>query len=125
MAIVKMKKLNLACAKEDKEKILKLLQKLGVVQIIDLKDELEDTDYEKEKPSNEVEYEFAKVKFTYEFLKQYSEEKKGIFTPKNVLSFEEFERLDSHLDWEEYYKAAKFIEESMNTNRTKKEKFCL
>ncbi|CCC58069.1 V-type ATP synthase subunit I [Caloramator australicus] len=122
MAIVKMKKLNLACAKEDKEKILKLLQKLGVVQIVDLKDKLEDTDYEKEKPSNEVEYEFAKVKFTYEFLKQYSEEKKGIFTPKNVLSFEEFERLDSHLDWEEYYKAAKFIEESMNTNRTKKGK---
>jgi len=122
MAIVKMKKINIVCLKEDKEKLLKLLQKLGVIQVVDLKEKIQEYPFESERVSNEVEYEFSKVKFTYEFLKQYADDKKGLFTPKKVLSFDEFEKLETYIDWNAYYKTAKHIEESMNLNRSKRSK---
>ncbi|KRQ87327.1 V-type ATP synthase subunit I [Caloramator mitchellensis] len=115
MAIVRMKKISIVAPKEDRDGLLKLIQRLGTVQLINIEEQLEDVELKTEKVNSEAEYRYSKIKFTYEFLKAYSDVKKGLFTKKKVLSLEDFENLNKHVNWEEIYEKCKSIEDEINS----------
>lgn len=123
MAIVKMKKITLAALQDKRDELLKLIQSMGCIHIVDLKEssiDIEGISYYKEaKTVNDSEMEYNRIKFTYEFLNKYSSDKKGVFSKREVISKEEFENTESTLDWESIYKEGKEIEEILNINKSR------
>lgn len=123
MAIVKMKKVTIVGAKEDKNKILKALQKASVMEIIDLKDKVDESGVEgavfENKTITENEINFNKIKQAYEFLKQFSTTKKGMFEKRDVLDVENFENFAKTFNWMEVCARAKDIEEGLANNKAR------
>jgi V/A-type H+/Na+-transporting ATPase subunit I len=126
MAIVRMKKMTLVAPKDEREGILNLLQKQGHVELVDLKNELGDCEevdfYKQGNVVSDTETDYSKIKFTYEFLKQHSDKKSGLFDKRDLLSGEEFESFDNNTNWREIYQQCKEIEEGLSLNKTKRGK---
>jgi V/A-type H+/Na+-transporting ATPase subunit I len=126
MAIVKMKKLTLAAPQGERDEVLKLLQTIGYVQLVNFKDkikELEGVDVYKEASSvSETEVEYNKIRFLHDFLRHYSDKKDGMFSKKASVTKEEFENLESKVEWVSIYNQCKEIEEGLNRNKTQKGK---
>lgn len=122
MAIVKMKKVTLVGAKEDKNDILKALQRASVMEIIDLKEKLnesiEGVVFEN-KSITENEINFNKIKQAYEFLKQFSTTKKGMFDKRDILEVENFENFAKTFNWMEVCSKAKDIEDGLANIKAK------
>ncbi|MBZ4662863.1 MAG: V-type synthase subunit [Caloramator sp.] len=125
MAIVKMKKVTITGAKEDKYKILKALQRASAVEVIDLreivKEELEGVAFEN-KTITETEFNFNRVRQAYEFLRAFSDNKKGILQKREVLDAEKFEDFANTFNWMELSSRAKSLEEEINNLKAKKSK---
>ncbi len=123
MAIVKMKKVTIAAPHDNRDDILKLVQSLGCVHLVDLKEkplEIEGVDYFKEaKTVTESEMEYSRIKFTYDFLNKYRSSKNGAFSKREVISNEDFEALGEKINWENYYLQSKEIEEGINSNKNR------
>lgn len=126
MAIVKMKKITAAAPQSQRDDILDVLQSNGCVQLIDLKDKLEELDgigyFKESKSVSQTEINYNRIKFTYEFLKQYNTQKGGLFAKREVISKEEFDSLESVINWESIYMECKEIEDAINLNKNKKGK---
>lgn len=126
MAIVKMKKMTLAAPQNERNDILNLFQTKGYVQLIDLKEELvgeEGLEYFKEsKAVSNAELDYNRIKFSYEFLKQYYTKKSGFFSKREVVSKQEFDQLETVTDWRNINDQCKDIEENMTQNRNRKTK---
>jgi len=126
MAIVKMKKIILAAPQNERDDILNMLQSKGSVQIMDLKEDLADAEgveYFKEvKSVAQTEIDYNRVKFAYEFLKVHNTKKKGLLEKREVIPKEEFDLFDTKIDWENIYNQCKELEESINSNKSKKSK---
>lgn len=97
MAIVRMKKLTLIGLEEEKNAILKAIQKLGSVEIQDIselgQDELPSLETEPKSlqaKDDNIDEKLYKVKSAIDLLENYSQVKKGMFTPKPQVSLEEF-----------------------------------
>lgn len=126
MAIVKMKKLTLAAPQDERDEVLNLLQTIGYVQLVNFRDklkELEGFDVYKEANSvSDTEVEYNKIRFSYDFLRHYSDKKDGMFTKRASVSKEEFEDLENKVDWLSIYTQCKEVEEGLNRNKTQKGK---
>ncbi|MCX7950843.1 MAG: hypothetical protein N2594_02695, partial [Clostridiales bacterium] len=122
MAIVKMKKVTIVGAKEDKNNILKALQRASVIEIIDLKEKVEETIEGvvfENKSITENEINFNKIKQAYEFLKQFSTTKKGMFEKRDILDVENFENFAKTFNWMEMCSKAKDIEDGLANIKAK------
>jgi V/A-type H+-transporting ATPase subunit I len=126
MAIVKMKKATLAAPKNQRDGILNLIQAKGYIQLLDLKEksqEFDGVDFYKEGITvNQSEVEYSKIKFTYDFLRQYSNKKESMFAKREIISKEEFYNLEQNINWQNIYVQCKEIEDALNQNKTKKSK---
>lgn len=126
MAIVKMKKLMLAAPQENRDEILDVLQTCGAVQLIDLKhmsEDLEGVGYFRDAGSlMDAEADFSRMKFSYEFIKQFDRNKKSLLKKREVISKEEFELLGKKIDREGIYNRCNSLNEAINLNRSKKSK---
>lgn len=129
MAIVKMKKIVLAAPQNVRDGILNLLQTKGYVQLIDLKEELTDTEgldyFNETKSVSGTELDYNKIKFSYQFLKQYNTQKKSPFAKREIISKEQFDQIGTRIDWQEIYDKCKEIDESLTKNRNERTKMVL
>lgn len=125
MAIVKMKKVTITGAKEDKFKILKALQRASAVEVIDLKEvlneEIEGVSFEG-KSISETEFNFNKIKQAYEFLKNYNQNKKGLLDKREEVEVESLENFVKNFKWLEVCERAKRIEEEINNIKARHSK---
>lgn len=126
MAIVRMKKLTLAAPESERDRILNLLQKDGMVQLIDLKSippDVEGVGYFKDSENLlNAETEFNHIKFAYEFLKQYNSNKKSMFDKRKIISEDDFDLISKTVDWQGIYKDCSSLDEAINSNRNQKSK---
>lgn len=96
MAVVEMKKLAVIGLTEEKDCVLKTIQKLGNVEILEEQTEAVDVDQVLEVQANEealnkLETELARTRTAIEALKPLSTDKKGMFTPKKEMSMDELD----------------------------------
>lgn len=126
MAIVKMNKITLAAPQNQKEDILNFIQTEESVHIMDLAQEEIDFDgvehFKESSIVSDAEVNFNQIKVTYEFLKSYNKQKKGLLDKKEVLYKEEFDRLEEKINWNEIYKSCKEIEDGINQSKADKSK---
>jgi V/A-type H+-transporting ATPase subunit I len=126
MAIVKMKKINIAAPMYDRDNILKLVQEKGCIQIVDLKEYSEGKEgiqpISYEDSIRNAETEFNDIKFTYGFLKKYSTKKESMFNKRDIISIHEFEDIEKKTDWRSIYENCKSIENSLNASKGRKAK---
>jgi len=100
MAIIDMKKVTLIALKEDRERIIRLLQKLGVLEITDLKAQLDQEEWQgivdriwNEGDVEEIDGKLGKLQLAFDFLKRYAPPKKSLLEGKRKLSPEEYEEM--------------------------------
>ncbi|WP_160317210.1 V-type ATP synthase subunit I [Oxobacter pfennigii] len=121
-----MKKMVLAAPQNERESILNVLQSEGYVHLIDVKEEISDSEYldcfKEPKSVIDTELDYNYIKFTYEFLKQYSVKKKGLLEKRPVVDKQEFDRLEDDMNWKDIYNQCKEIDETTNTIKSKKVK---
>lgn len=126
MAIVKMKKINIAAPMYERDNILKLIQENSCIQVVDLKEFKEGEEGVQpiscEDSIRDAETEFNNIKFTYEFLKSYNTKKESKFNKREIISIHEFEELEKKTDWRSIYKSCKNIEDSINASKGRKAK---
>lgn len=124
MAVVKMKKIMLAVPKSQRGDILNHLQSEGSVQLIDLKESVQEEEDSVLKPESksltQIETDYNEIKFTYEFLKRFSGDKKGLLAKKEVIDKEKFDSLEDELNWKDIYNRCKDIDEAINSIKNKK-----
>lgn len=127
MAIVKMKKMVLAAPQCQRAEVFDMLQSNGIVQIMDLKDmpidDVEGVEYFKAADSVlQAETDYTHAKFAYEFLRHYSNKKKGIFDKRQVISKSQFDLIEKQFDWQGVYEQCRALDEAINQNKNKKSK---
>jgi V/A-type H+-transporting ATPase subunit I len=123
MAIVKMKKIVLAAPQADRDNILDLLQSKGSVELIDLREETSEVEgadsFKADSGISQTEADNSQIKFTYEFLKRYSQSKKGMFSKRETITKQEFNDLEAKIDWKSIYNESKELEDFINLNKNK------
>lgn len=131
MAIVKMNKFTLFAFQNEKEALLKNLQKFEGVQFVNLQDKLEDEELSflqsatEDKNILERENEVSKIKFGLDFLNDYIDKEKGLQAlkkGKKNITFEELENSVKNIDWMSIYNELKDKEEKQNTLSNEKTK---
>lgn len=126
MAIVRMSKMTLAAPQKERDKLLDLIQGEGCVHLIDLKAEAADIEgveyFIEAKTVSQTEIDYNHIKFTYDFLKHYSEVKDGLFSKREILSKNDFDKLEEIINWRDIYSQAKKIEDSINLSKANKNK---
>lgn len=123
MAVIKMKKLTLAAIQRDRDRILDMLQSCGYVQVIDMKEELSDEDAglpTEAKMVDSAETDFERIKFAYEFLKEAGGKKGGLLRKRQIISKQEFDKLDSEINWKEVYEECRRIKRRLDENKSEK-----
>lgn len=95
MAKVNIKRMSVLALQKDKDRILKLLQKMGNIEVIDLKEEISDDDwcriFEEEveaKNRDEIEGKLNDITFALDFISRYDKTKKPLFADKPVFKEE-------------------------------------
>lgn len=126
MAIVKMNKIALAAPQSLKDDILNLIQTEEAIHILDLSEEemnLEGVEYFTEgKVVTDTQMDYNHIKITYEFLKNYSKKKSGLFDKKEVVLKNEFDELNDKINWRSIYQGCREIEEGINLNKSENSK---
>jgi Archaeal/vacuolar-type H+-ATPase subunit I len=120
MAIVRMKKVTVAAAQKERDEILSLLQSWGYVHIVDFKDEFTEQDIDFYRESNTItqtEMDFDRIKFTYDFLAGYRDKKPGLFKKREEMSKDEFDSLESKINWKDIYEQCKEIKDKLDFNK--------
>lgn len=128
MAVVKMKKLIIAAHKDEKDKILDILQNEECVEIFNLEESFlneEDANYvfKEADITAKTEVEFNNIKFTYEFLSKFAGKRRGLFKKRDILTKNEFNNLGTKVDWNKLYNECKDIEFKLNENRNIRSKY--
>lgn len=126
MAIVKMNKIVLAAPQSLKDDILSLIQTEEALHIVDLSEEemnLEGVEYfTEDKVVTDTQMDYNHIKITYEFLKNYSKKKSGLFDKKEVILKTEFDKLNDKINWRSIYQGCREIEEGISLNKSEKSK---
>jgi V/A-type H+-transporting ATPase subunit I len=96
MAVVEMKKLAIIGLTEEKDRILKVIQQLGNIELCEKQLEEIDVNQVLKSQNDEVtldklEIELARTRTAIDLLKPWSTVKKGMFTPKKMLNMDELE----------------------------------
>ncbi len=91
MAVIDMKKVTLVGMERDKETILKSIQAMGILEIVNIEDQSEDGDHGKDlelegheglKDLESIQSQLSAVEFALELLNKYQPVKKGMFDMK-------------------------------------------
>jgi V/A-type H+-transporting ATPase subunit I len=105
MAIIDMKKVTLIALKDDKDKTIRLLQRLGLLEITDLKTQLNQEEWQNvvdgvwsEEDLEEIDGKLGKIQLAFDFIKRYAPPKKSLFEGKRQLSSDEYEELLARKD---------------------------
>lgn len=126
MAIVRMKKVILAAPQSERDNILNFLQSKGYVELIDSKESIQDFEgVDCFKTANSVpqaEIDYNRIKFTYDFLKQYNSKKKSLLAKKDVITKQEFDSLETQINWQNIYEQCKKIDDTIGLTKNKKSK---
>ncbi|MCY6959033.1 V-type ATP synthase subunit I [Clostridium brassicae] len=131
MAIVKMNKFTLFAFQNEKETLLKNLQKFEGVEFVNLQSKLENDEFSflksavEEKDILQRENELSKIKFSLDFLNNYIDEEKGLQAlkkGKKSITFEELENSIKGIDWISIYEDLKNKEENQNALSNEKTK---
>ena len=128
MAISKVNKFYIFAHLAIKDPLLKELQKIGLVEIIDIEKKTLFHDW-----SNIVEYEngnvsieLSKVRYCIDFLSNYQkEEKKGFnsfFHSKEIVDYNRFINITKELDYETLYQQCKELDSELNNLNLRKNK---
>lgn len=124
MAVVRMKKVILAAPQNDKDAVLNFLQSKGTVQIIDLRESIQDYEgvecFRDLKSQSAAEMDYNHIKFTYEFLKRYNPNKKRLLHKREEISKAEFDILKEKIKWQEVYKKCREIDEAITQYKNKR-----
>ncbi|MGB7605767.1 MAG: V-type ATP synthase subunit I [Lutisporaceae bacterium] len=126
MAIVKMNKIALAAPQSLKDDVLNLIQTEEAIHIVDLSEvdmNYEGVEYFTEgKVVTDTQMDYNHIKISYEFLKNYSKKKSGLFDKKEVILKNEFDELNDKINWRSIYQGCREIEEGINLNKSEKSK---
>ncbi len=97
MAIIDMKKVTLIALKEDRDKTIRLLQRLGLLEITDLKTQLSQEEWQgvvdgiwSEGDVEEANGKLGKVQLAFDFMKRYAPPRKSLFEGKKQLTPDEY-----------------------------------
>jgi len=126
MAVVEMKKVFVVSLTDYKERMVQQLQKMGILQIVDLKEKLSDPEWaailQEDHLSEEIgtlDVRLSELKFAIDFLGRYDERKKSFletFTgSKVVMNRDDFKSNAKRRDKaEELYRKCKALDEKLN-----------
>ena len=117
MAITTIQKIDIIVYKQHRKEIVKYLQDIGLVQIIDIKEEKFPLLVEEER---DVEGELGNLTYIFKFFSRF-EEKQGMLEsfvkPKFLLSRKEFEKIIKEFNYQEVYEKCKRLERRLNRLR--------
>lgn len=121
MAIVDVKKMSVIALQSDKGKIVRLLQKLGKVEIIDIKERIPKEEWEELFVSREhtkdlmaLQEKLADIQFALEFLGRYSKAKKSLLAEKPAYREEELEKMATSRELWDIVKECRELEARLN-----------
>jgi vacuolar-type H+-ATPase subunit I/STV1 len=110
MSLARMQKVRLIGHESERERVLTVLQELGVLQIVDLNNKKEQSlPGLRPKPSqaNDVETKLAELRYTLDFLARYDTEKKGFiqsfFNLKELIRPEDLAKIAHEYDYRSTY----------------------
>lgn len=117
MAVIKMSKINILLHKEDKVKVLDLLQEQGVMEIIDKKETISSDQFTQEVYN--IDYKLAEIEFALKFLAPFAPAPQGmdglIFGEKiQVSSLDEVNLVSQTFFYQDVIEKCKNIEEELN-----------
>lgn len=127
MAVVKVKKVYLIAHDSMRETLVKVLQKNGLLHIVDLKKELSETELEEvlkefEPDSEEIDLMLSKVNFTLDFLADFAEKEKGFLSgfkkEKTEVEPSKFENIQDKVNLEKIYEECESFEVRLNVIET-------
>lgn len=129
MAVVEMKKVFVVSLSDYKERMVQQLQKMGILQIVDLKEKLSDPEWaailQEDHLSEEIsalDVKLSELKFAVDFLARYDQRKKSFletFTgSKVVMNRDDFKAKAGRMDKAgELYRQCKALDEKLNELR--------
>ncbi len=129
MAIVNVKKMSVIALQKDRNDIVKLLQKLGKVEIINIKDRVSKEEWEKvfapgdhNKEVTDLQNKLADVQFALEFMGRYSKPKRSLFGEKPLYREENIERLSQSREVRDVIKECRELEARLNSIKSEEMK---
>ncbi len=115
MAVAKVKKAFIISHHSIKNSFLKELQESGFLQVINLREKLEEE--REEVPLEELRslnLTFSKVQFIHDFLKNFEEKKKGLLASlikeKFKVTWDEFEKIEEKIDFNKIYQECELLD---------------
>lgn len=100
MAKVDVKKMSVIALRRDKSKLVEILQKLGKVEVIDIRDKIPQEEWnqlfethESARELNEIQGKLGEVQFALDFLAKYVPAKKSLFAEKEAFDEAAMEKL--------------------------------
>ena len=100
MAKVDVKKMSVIALRRDKSKLVEIFQKLGKVEVIDIRDKIPQEEWnqlfethESARELNEIQGKLGEVQFALDFLAKYVPAKKSLFAEKKVFEEAAMEKL--------------------------------
>lgn len=118
MSLARMQKVRLIGHESERERVLTVLQELGVLQIVDLTNKKEQSlPGLRPKPpqANDVETKLAELRYTLDFLARYDTEKKGFiqsfFNLKELIRPEDLAKIAHDYDYRSTYQRARQLDQ--------------
>jgi V/A-type H+-transporting ATPase subunit I len=127
MAKVDVKKMSVIALRRDKGKLVEILQKLGKVEVIDIRDKIPQEEWSKlfethesARELNEIQGKLGEVQFALEFLAKYVPVKKSLFAEKEVFDEAAMEKLSRSEELWAAVKECRDLEARLNALRARK-----
>jgi V/A-type H+-transporting ATPase subunit I len=118
MSLARMQKVRLIGHESERERVLTVLQELGVLQIVDLTNKKEQSLpglRPKTPQANDVETKLAELRYTLDFLARYDTEKKGFiqsfFNLKELIRPEDLAKIAHDYDYRSTYQRARQLDQ--------------
>jgi V/A-type H+-transporting ATPase subunit I len=125
MAKVDVKKMSVIALRRDKGKLVEILQKLGKVEVIDIRDKIPQEEWSKlfethesARELNEIQGKLGEVQFALEFLAKYVPVKKSLFAEKEVFDEAAMEKLSRSEELWAAVKECRDLEARLNALRS-------
>lgn len=130
MAIINVKRMSVLALQKDKEEILRILQKLGNVEVVNLKEEMSNEDWtevfgevkEQQKSRDGIENKLNDIRFCLDFLSNYDKSKKPLFAEKPVYSEEEMKKAAEAESVSKTIETCRVLESRLNSLKSEKMK---
>jgi len=129
MAIVNIKRMSIIALQKDRNRIVKLLQKLGIAEIINIKDRVSKEEWDKvfvtgehSKKLIDLQNKLSDIQFALDFMSRYSKSKKSLFAEKPPYREDEIERLSQSQEIWDIVKECRQLESKLNSLKSEEMK---